>query len=582
MMPERYDVVIAGGGHNGLVAANYLGRAGLSVLVLERRDQVGGACVTEELIPGFKSSSCAFVAGALRPQIIKDLELKKFGLETYQDDEVLACSIASNGSHFFVWKELDHTLRHFDQRFGSKDTNAFVQFGLNLQKVASIIGPTLLGPPPPLSEVIRMFEDSDNTKLFTEFMSLSVKDLLDRYFESDLLKGFLAFVGIVSIYGGPRTPGTAYEYTHHSINDFDGRFGQWGFARGGMGNITEAMANGARHYGVTIKTNATVERVIVESGAARGVFLESGEEMRANIVASNADPKRTYLTLVDPKHLPVDFIEEVRALDFRGSMARVHLASNVLPHYIGFDSPEEGPQHRGHTMLGADIERFEMAWDAEKYGRLPDELMIEVIIQTVHDPDMAPPGKHLINTGIQQLPIDLAKGTWDDLKPEFTKRVVDTLCEYAPNLRDNIIDTFTITPLDLEREYGLTGGNIFHGGMFLNQLFGSRPLPSWSEYRTPIKGLYLCGAGTHPGGAVNGAPGHNAAKVVLEDLGVGVLAGDGALATVPKRTTVQTSRSVETLGRMYDQPFLRSIGMALVKRRWLRPITRFLTRSRSS
>ena len=582
MASESNDVIVIGGGHNGLVAASYLAREGLKVTVLERRPIVGGACVTEELVPGFKSSSCAFVAGALRPQIIRDLELKKFGLETYQDDEVLACSIAPDGSHFFVWKELDRTLRHFEQRFGRKDTEAFVQFGLNLQKVASIIGPTLLGPPPPLSEVMRMFEDSGNTKLFTEFMSLSVKDLLDRYFESDLLKGFLAFVGIVSIYGGPRTPGTAYEYTHHSINDFEGRFGQWGFARGGMGNITEAMANGARHYGATIRTNATVERVIVERGVARGVLLEGGEEVRANVVVSNADPKRTYLTLVDPKHLPGDFIEEVRALDFRGSMARVHVASNVLPHYVGFDSPEAGPQHRGHTMLGADVERFEMAWDAEKYGRLPDELMIEVIIQTVHDPDMAPPGKHLINTGIQQLPIDLAEGTWDDLKPKFTKSVVDTLCEYAPNLRDNIIDTFTITPLDLEREYGLTGGNIFHGGMFLNQLFGSRPLPGWSEYRAPIRGLYLCGAGMHPGGAVNGAPGHNAAKVVLEDLGMGAPAGDGAVAAAPKQATVRASRSVETLERMYGQPVLRRAGLALVKQRWLRPITRLLTRSRSS
>ena len=478
-MPDNAkDVVIIGAGHNGLVAANYLARAGLKVLVLERRSIVGGACVTEELIPGFKSSSCAFVAGALRPQIIHDLELRKFGLETYQDDEVLACSIAPDGTHFFVWKEVDRTLREFEQRFGREDTEAFVEFGLRLQRVAGILEPTLLGPPPPLSEIVRMFEAGGNTKLFNEFMCLSVKDLLDRYFESDLLKGFLTFVAIVSIFGGPRTPGTAYEFTHHSMNDFEGRFGQWGFARGGMGNITEAMANGARNFGAAIRTDAQVDRVIVEGGRARGVVLHVGEEIRAGVVVSNADPKHTFLGLVEPKYLPGGFIEQVRDLDFRGSMARVHIASNVLPHYVGFDSAEEGPQHRGHTMLGADVERFEMAWDAEKYGRLPDELMIEVLIQTVHDPEMAPPGKHLINTGIQQLPIDLADGTWDDIKPEFTRRVVDTLCQYAPNLEGNVIATHTITPLDLEREYGLTGGNIFHGGMWrvLNQLFGSRPV----------------------------------------------------------------------------------------------------------
>ena len=575
------DVVIIGAGHNGLVAANYLARAGLNVLVLERRSIVGGACVTEELIPGFKSSSCAFVAGALRPQIIRDLELKKFGLETYQDDEVLACSIAPDGDHFFVWKEVDRTLREFGQRFGREDTEAFVEFGLRLQRVAGILEPTLLGPPPPLSEIVRIFEAGGDMRLFNEFMCLSVKDLLDRYFESDHLKGFLTFVAIVSIFGGPRTPGTAYELTHHSMNDFEGRFGQWGFARGGMGNITEAMANGARSFGSAIRTHAPVDRVIVEGGRAAGVVLHGGEGIRAGVVVSNADPKHTFLGLVEPKHLPSGFIEEVHDLDCRGSMARVHLASNVLPHYVGFDSAEEGPQHRGHTMLGADVERFEMAWDAEKYGRLPDELMIEVLIQTVHDPEMAPPGKHLINTGIQQLPFDLADGTWDDVKPEFTRRVVDTLCQYAPNLKGNITATHTITPLDLEREYGLTGGNIFHGGMFLNQLFGSRPLPGWSDYRAPVEGLYLCGAGMHPGGAVNGAAGHNAAKVVLKDLGVDDLDPDHAVAD-PERASGRPSQDLTALERAYSHPVMRRVGIALAKQRWTRPLGRFLTRGRSS
>ena len=231
-------------------------------------------------------------------------------------------------------------------------------------------------------------------------------------------------------------------------------------------------------------------------------------------------------------------------------------------------------------MLGADVERFEMAWDAEKYGRLPDELMIEVIIQTVHDPDMAPPGKHLINTGIQQLPIDLAEGTWDDLKPEFTTRVVETLCEYAPNLKGNIVGTYTITPLDLEREYGMTGGNIFHGGMFLNQLFGSRPVPGWSDYRSPVEGLYLCGAGTHPGGAVNGAPGHNAAQVVLQDLGLGGRSTED-LARDDRQYTKVGDRITEVLAQAYRQPALRRFGTALAKQRWLRPLTRFLARRRS-
>ena len=521
MASERNDVVIIGGGHNGLVAASYLARAGLDVTVLERRSIVGGACVTEELIPGFKSSSCAFVAGALRPQIVRDLELQRFGLETYQDDEVVDCSISSDGSHFFIWKDGDRTLREIEQHFGRHDAEAYVEFGQRVKKAAEIIEPTLLGPPPPLSEVVRLFEAGGNTDLFVEFMTLSVKDLLDRYFESHALKGFYAFLGIVSIFGGPRSPGTAYEFLHHSMNDFEGRFGEWGYARGGMGAITQALAAGARHFGATIRTGAPVARVIVERGVARGAVIGGGEEVRGSIVISNADPKRTYLSLIDAPDLEDDFIEQVRSLDFRGSMARVHVAIDELPHYIGFDAAEEGPQHRAFTFLGADIERFERAWDAEKYGRLPDDLMIEVNIQSTHDPTLAPPGKHMLITGIQQLPIDLEEGTWDDLKPEFTRKVIDTLCEYAPNLRDHIIDTYTITPLDLEREYGLTGGNIFHGGMHLSQLFGNRPLPGWSSYRAPIEGLYLCGVGMHPGGAVNGAAGHNAAKVVLEDLDKG-------------------------------------------------------------
>jgi phytoene dehydrogenase-like protein len=574
VMPTEYDAAIIGAGHNGLVAANYLGRAGLRVVVLERRSIVGGACVTEELIPGYRTSSCAFVAGLMRPQVMRDLELTRFGLELYQTD-VLACSIFEDGSHFLLWRDLDRTLRELEQRFGRREVEAFIQFGMRLQKFARLVEPTLLAPPPTLSEFVRLFEEASAEDLFTEFVALSVSDLLDRYFESELIKGFLTFFAVVSVYGGPSTPGTAYVYGHHSWGEFDGQFGQYGFPRGGMGSIAEALAQGAQHFGAEIRTDAPVARVLVEKGEARGIVLENGEEIRSRAVLSNADPQRTFLSLVDSRELDSGFLDEVRALDFRGSMARVHVSIDELPHFVGFD-PGEGPQHRGHIMLGASVERFEQAWEAERNGLLADDLVIEAIIQTVHDPALAPPGKHMIVTGVQQLPYDVAPSTWDELKPELSKKVIDTLCVYAPNLRDHVLDTYTITPLDLEREYGLTGGNIFQGAMTLNQLFGFRPLPGWSSYRSPIRNLYLCGAGTHPAGGVMGAPGHNAAKVVLRDR----LVAPSPVLRPPRHAP---QHAIDALAeRMFASPLGRRISVELAQRRWFRPVLRLTTRRRGS
>jgi phytoene dehydrogenase-like protein len=565
-VPESYDVAIVGAGHNGLVAANYLARAGKKVIVLEARDVVGGACVTEELIPDSKWSSCAFIAGLLRPQIVSELELTRFGLEMYQAD-VLSFSLFRDGSHMFMHREVDRTLREIE-RHSPKDAERFVEFGLRLRRFADIASPWLLQPPPSRSDVMRTFEEAGEEDLFNEFVLLSARDLLDRYFESEHLKGMLTFFGMVSIWGGPSTPGTSYVYGHHSWGEFNGHFGQYGFVKGGMGGITLALANAARHHGATIRTEAPVAKVVVEGGRVRGVLLESGEEIRAATVVSNADPKRSLLKLVDAAHLDSDFRAAVEEIDQRGSMARIHLLIDELPAYLGF-SAEEGLQHHGHQLLGASIENFEATWEAQRRGVVPDHYVIEAVIQSTTDPTLAPPGKHTLTLGVQQLPYDLADGDWDSIKESWADKVVADLLEYAPNLDGHILGRATITPQDLERDYYITGGNIFHGQMYLDQLFSARPLSSISSYRTPIDGYYLCGAGMHPGGGVMGASGHNAAMVMLAD-------ANGTPRTVRQPAVRSTSKGL--IDRIMETQTGRKAGYKVARQRAFRPLAKLATR----
>ena len=571
-----FDAVIIGAGHNGLVAANYLAKAGKKVLVLEARNVVGGACVTEELIPDSFWSSCAFIAGLLRPEIIDELELERFGLELYQGD-ALSFSLFPDGSHMFLWKETDRTLREIE-KLNKRDAQRFLDFGVRLQKFAGIVTPWLLKSPPSRSELLAEFEVLGEGKLFNEFTLISGRDLLDRYFEDERLKSFLTFFGMVSIYGGPSTPGTSYTWGHHSWGEFKGNFGQFGFARGGMGAITEALAAAASHHGVEIRLCTPVARVLIERGAATGVVLADGTTVRALQVLSNADPKRSLLRLIEPGVLTAAFTKDVEDIDTRGSMARIHLLIDELPQYLPFSDASEGPQHHGHQLLGATREAFEEAAEAQRRGVFPDRYVIEAVTQSVHDDSLAPAGMHTMTLGVQQLPSQLVGTTWDAEKERWTDRILDDLFHYAPNLRDHIVARYTITPGDLDAEYLITDGNIFHGSMMLDQLFGARPLPELSNYRTPIPGYYLCGSGTHPGGGVMGANGHNAARVALEDADGTAPAKPGAARLAAAR--VKRPWQVRTTDRVMATKAGRWLGYQVARQRALRKLTTYAARVR--
>ena len=582
--PPGWDVVIIGAGHNGLVAAAYLARAGRRVAVVERREVVGGACVTEELAPGSLFSTCASVVSALRPEIIRELELRRFGLELYAP-EVQGFLLAGDGSHVFLWPELDLTVKALDA-IAPGDGDALVDFGLRMRQFARGMTPYLLADAPRLSDVIAGFEDRGQTGLFHELFHLSVGELADRHFQGEHIKGFLTFFGLISVYGGPYTPGTAYVLSHHSWGEFEGQFGRAGLARGGMGSVTKAMAASAEAAGARISLGAPVARILVRSGRASGVVLTGGEVLEAPVIVSNADPHTTMLDLMDDRDVPEDVRRGISRMDLRGSQGRVLLLTNCLPHYAGF-SEELGPQHLNFTLLGGTIEAFERCWQAQSRGELAEKYPLEVLIQSATDPSLAPAGHHTINVGIQHLPYELATGTWDSQRDELLKRTLDSLFQYAPNLDGRIEEAWTITPLDLERTYGMARGNIFHGAMTPAQLFDSRPYPGFGGTRSPIPGLYLCGAGTHPGGAVIGANGYNAARLILRDLdgdrhshrrhSRSQSSGPTRLADRLARTADQLTGAIE---RTAERPSLRTLRAWSVRHRWLRPLVRMTTKTR--
>jgi phytoene dehydrogenase-like protein len=528
-LATRYDVIVVGAGHNGLVTAGYLARAGLTVCVLERRPVVGGACVTEEVFPGYRVSTAAYLCSLLAPRVIADLELERFGYEVLPKDPA-SFTPFPDGRSLTFWRDRRRTVDEI-ARFSTRDAEAYPAYEDLLARLGRFIGPWLLTTPPDLpprraadlAGLLRLAArglrlDRQAFASLARIMTQSVRDFLDAWFESDELKVTLATDGVIGTNGGPLTSGTAYVLFHHCLGGVGGVPGLWGFVRGGMGGITRALAESARSRGAEIRTEAEVTRIHVVDGKARGVVLATGEEIEATVVASNADPKRTFLTLVGREHLDGTFVRAVERIKMDGTSMKLNLALGELPDFRACPGTAIGPPHRATVHICPSLAYLERAWDDAKYGRPSEAPMLEVTIPTAYDDTLAPPGRHLMSIFLQYTPYRLADGrSWRAIGEAYADRVLDLLAEYAPNMKRIVIHRQVLTPLDLEERFGLTGGNIFHGELTLDQLFSFRPLPGWARYRTPIRNLYLCGSGTHPGGGVTGAPGHNAAREILHD-----------------------------------------------------------------
>ncbi len=531
-MTNRYDVIIIGAGHNGLVSAAVLAGRGLDVLVLERRSIVGGACVTEEVFPGFRVSTAAYLVSLLQQRIVDELELHRFGYQVDPKDPAFF-SLFPDGRTLTMWQDQRRTVEEI-ARFSRKDAEVYPRYCEYVDRLARLVEPLLFVTPPdlPLKSLTGMVEALKLAARFrnldraawnglVKIFSQSAHEFLSEWFESEAIRATLATDGVIGANGGPMSPGTAYVLLHHYMGGVGGVRGLWGFARGGMGAVTQAMADCARSRGAGIRTGAAVERILVRGGEAQGVVLEGGEEIRARCVMSNADPKRTFLGMVEPSDLDGEFRRSIGNYRSEGTSLKINLALDGLPDFSaapGSSAGGLGPHHGATMHICPTIEYMERAWDDAKYGRPSERPIIEMTLPTVYDPSLAPPGKHIMGVFVQYAPYTLREGTWDELRESFADRVIDCIAEHAPNIRDIILDRQVLTPLDIERTYGITGGNIFHGAMAADQMFSSRPVMGWARYATPIRGLYLCGSGAHPGGGVIGAAGYNAAARVLKDL----------------------------------------------------------------
>ena len=529
-MPQRYDVLVIGGGHNGLVAAAYLARAGRRVLVVERRHVLGGAAATEEVFPGFRFSEFSYVVSLLRPEIVRELDLPRHGMEILPLDGTFTPL-----SDDYLWRRNDHgrTMREI-RRWSRTDAEAYEEYGQLMVEMARFVKPILGMVPPdpaaripdprqflPLASLFRDFQRLPryHQALFIQLMTMSAADFLDQWFETDPLKATMSASGIIGTYLSVRSPGTAYVLLHHYMGEIDGAFRAWGIPRGGTGGISDAIASAARAAGAEIRTDAPVAAIRMRGGRAVGVALEDGEEIDAAVVLSTLDPRQTFERLLEPGHLDADFLADLRRYKYRGSSGKVNLALDGLPE---FRVRPEDPEHlRGAISISPSVAYMERAYEEAKYGRFSSRPYIDIVIPTLVDPSMAPPGRHVMSCFVQYAPyrLDPSLGDWDAQREAFGDAVLDAVAQFAPGIRERILHRQVLTPLDMERMTGLSEGNIFQGELTLEQLFFNRPSPGWARYRTPIRGLWMGGAATHPGGGIMGASGRLAALEVLRSIG---------------------------------------------------------------
>jgi phytoene dehydrogenase-like protein len=522
-MAESYDVIVVGGGHNGLACAAYLARAGRTVLVLERRHVLGGAAVTEELYPGFKYTVCSYVVSLLRPEVIRELELAKHGLQIHPLDHTFTPK--EDGDCLIGYPDPEQAREEL-KRHSARDAEMMPRFEEMMYKMAFAVKPILSYVPPNLAspslrdlrtlrEFGRHLKGLGKKTLheFTKIMTMSVDDFLAEYFEADVVRATTGLGGIIGTMLGVKSPGTAYVLLHHYMGELDGAFTAWGAQKGGTGGVSEAIANAARSHGAEIRVSAPVSQVIVKNGAAVGVALDNGDEIYARTIVSGCDPKVTFRKLIEEKELPADLVRAIDKFKYRGSSGKVNLALDTAPRFPAMKDPS---LLRGSIDICPTVDYIEQAYDDAKYGGFSKRPCMEVEIPSMVDPTMAPPGKHVMSIFVQYAAYNMPQyGNRDEQRDAFGNAVIDTLSEFSPNIKDIILDKQVLTPWDLEDKIGLTEGNIFHGELTLDQLFFFRPAVGWADYRTPIRNYYQCGSGTHPGGGITGAPGRLAAREIL-------------------------------------------------------------------
>jgi phytoene dehydrogenase-like protein len=516
---KRYDAVVVGGGHNGLTAGCYLAKAGLSVVVLERRDAVGGACVTEELFPGFRLNVASYTIGMLQPEIVRELNLAEAGFASYVRDPQFT-GVFPDGRHLVVYPDLERTVADV-ARLSPRDAEAWPRFEADAGRVGAILREWFLRPADDWTwaDFARSFPGREGERFLARFILGTTRDLVETYFESDAVKGVLAFGGAVGTFVGPSTPGSAYSKAHHLAARVDGYAGCFGYVRGGMGALSQALATILRRHGGEIRTNVTVEHVLVRDGAATGVVLAGGEVVSARVVLSNADPKHTLLGLVGERALDPDAVADLRRYRTTGCSYKINCALDALPHFRALPPGDQTPYLRGGVVISPSLDYLEAAYTDARAGRIPRRPYVIIHFQSITDPELAPAGKHTMTLYGDWVPYQPVDGPWTaERRRAFVEDIFDTVAEHAPNIRDVIRDWMVLVPPDIEARFNITGGNIFHGDLIPEQIFSLRPIPGFGGHRMPVANLYLCGSGSHPGGYVSGLPGRNAALVVLRDL----------------------------------------------------------------